>query len=347
MQIRVEQLRADLKTRQLPVYMVCGEEPLQHRESVDMLRKAAHYYGYEEREVYTAEAGFDWNTLSQAANELSLFSSKRLIEIHMPSGKPADKGKAIIEYCEHLPEDIWLLLITGKLESATRKSKWYQALDQLAGIITAWPLEGQPLKHWLSRRLYQKGLNLQPESIDLLSERIEGNLLAADQEIEKLSLLYPVSGQEQVDLSCEQVSDAVFDSARYNVFELFDCALSGDLKRAVKMLHGLESEGESVILIQTLIAKEVRMLAKMSVVFERTSDIQKAVKGFYIFPKRKSLVVQALHQSQPKDWQNLLQALASADKVAKGLLPGNPWDSMQLILAQLGRKAFLTTDELI
>ena len=136
MQIKADQLRNDLKARQFSVYMICGDEPLQHRESVDMLRKAAKYYGHEEREVYTADASFDWNTLSIAANELSLFASRRLIEIHLPSGKPSDKGVALIEYCENLPEDILLLLIAGKIEAPTRKSKWYKALDQVAGIVT-------------------------------------------------------------------------------------------------------------------------------------------------------------------------------------------------------------------
>ena len=340
MQIRADQLRNDLKTRQHPVYLVCGEEPLQHRESVDMLRKAAKYYGYEEREVYTADSSFDWQTLNSIACEMSLFASKRLIEIHLPTGKPSDKGAALIDYCEHLPEDIILLIIAGKIESATKKTKWYKALEKVAGIVTVWPVEGQQLNQWLNQRLLSNGLSLQAESLQLINDRVEGNLLAADQEIEKLSLLYPAT-EQTVNLTHEQVSEAVFDSARYNLFELFDCALSGDLQRAAKMLNGLQGEGQSIILIMSLVAKEVRMLAKMSVILDQTKDIQSAMKGHYIFPKRKNLITQALRNSQPQVWQKLLQQLYLADKMAKGAEQGDPWDMMQLVLADVSGKQYL------
>lgn len=361
MQIRVDQLRNDLKARQHPVYMVCGEEPLQHREAVDMLRKAAKYYGYEEREIYTADAGFDWNQLIISANELSLFSSKKLIEIHMPSGKPSDKGIALIQYCESLPPDIILLIIAGKVESATRKSKWYKALDHVAAIITVWPIEGQQLSQWLQRRLQAKGLTLQADSIQLINDRVEGNLLAADQEIEKLSLLYPASSptvalengkqtpSQLIALDYEQVSEAVFDSARYNLFDLFDCSLSGDLKRASRMLYGLQHEGLSIILIMSLFAREVRMLAKMSAVLypegyqsmKQQPNVDAAMKGVYIFPKRKPLIVQTLRKTRPQLWQQLLKQLLQADKMAKGAEQGDPWDMMQLILARVAGKEYL------
>ena len=360
MQIRAEQLRNDLKARQHPVYMVCGEEPLQHREAVDMLRKAAKYYGYEEREIYTADAGFDWGLLISAANELSLFASKRLIEIHMPTGKPSDKGIALIQYCEHLPEDIILLIIAGKVESATRKSKWFKAVDNVAGIISVWPIEGQQLNQWLQRRLQVKGLTLGSDSIQLINDRVEGNLLAADQEIEKLSLLHPVVssantslGNDQkatamtIALDYEQVSEAVFDSARFNLFDLFDCSLSGDLKRASRMLSGLQQEGLSIILIMSLFTREVRLLAKMSAALYPNNgagqqlNIEAAMKGVYIFPKRKPLITQALRKTRPELWQGLLKQLLQVDKMAKGAEQGDPWGMMQLILARVAGKNYL------
>ncbi len=343
MQIRPEQLRNDLKKKQYPIYMVCGDEPLQHREAVDMLRKAAKYYGYDEREVYIADSKFDWNILLNAANELSLFASKRLIEIHLPSGKPSDRGAALIHYSENLPQDIILLIVAGKIEAATRKSKWYKAIDKAARIIPIWPIEGPQLNQWLSRRLQTKGLNLQADSIQLFSDRIEGNLLAADQEIEKLSLLFPAADQ-MISLDHEQVSNAVFDSARYNLFDLFDCALSGDLKRASRMLYGLQREGLSVILIMSLIAKEVRMLARMSAIMQQNQNIQAAMKGFYIYPTRKNLLTQAIRNSQAEHWQNLLKQLLQADKIAKGAEQGNPWDMMQLILADIADKQYLKSE---
>ncbi len=346
MQIRAEQLRSDLKKRQLPIYMVCGDEPLQHREAVDMLRRAAKYFGYEEREVYTAEAGFDWNNLLNSANEMSLFASKKLIELQLPSGKPSDKGTALIQYCENPPPDTLLLIVAGKVESATKKSKWYKAVDQLAGIISVWPIEGQYLNQWLQRRLQLKGLQLQQDAVQLINDRVEGNLLAADQEIEKLSLLYPVAdGGKLQQLDYEQVSEAVFDSARYNLFDLFDCALSGDLQRASRMLYGLQREGLSIILIMSLFTREVRMLAKMSAVLypqgNSGGNIDAALKVTYVYPKRKPLITQALHKTRPTLWQALLKQLLQADKMAKGAAPGDPWDKMQLILGQVAGKAYL------
>jgi len=347
MQIKPDQLRNDLKTRQYPVYMVSGEEPLQHRETVDMLRKAARYYGYEEREVYTADAKFDWNTLSTAANELSLFASRRVIEIHLPSGKPSDKGAALIDYCENLPQDILLLIIVGKkIEAASKKSKWYKAVDQLGGIISVWPIEGYQLNRWLSERLQSKGLALQADSLQLINDRVEGNLLAADQEIEKLSLLYPRSDQV-IQLDLEQVSEAVFDSARYKLFDLFDCALSGDLKRASRMLYGLQREDQSIVLIMSLFAKEVRMLARITAAFEQNrqqNNIEAAMKGFYIYPRRKSLITEAVRKSKAENWQKLLKQLLQADKMSKGAKQGDPWDMMQLILADVAGKPYLLPD---
>ncbi len=343
MQIRPEQLRNDLKKKQYPIYMVCGDEPLQHREAVDMLRKAAKYYGYDEREVYIADSKFDWNILLNAANELSLFATKRLIEIHLPSGKPSDRGAALIHYSENLPQDIILLIVAGKIEAATRKSKWYKAIDKAARIIPIWPIEGPQLNQWLSRRLQAKGLNLQADSIQLFSDRIEGNLLAADQEIEKLSLLFPAADQ-MISLDHEQLSNAVFDSARYNLFDLFDCALSGDLKRASRMLYGLQREGLSVILIMSLVAKEVRMLARMSAIMQQNQNIQAAMKGFYIYPMRKNLLTQTIRNSQAEHWQKILKQLLLADKIAKGAEQGNPWDMMQLILADIADKQYLESE---
>ncbi len=348
MQIKPEQLRNDLKARQYPVYLVCGDEPLQHKEACDMLRKAAHYYGYEEREIYTADAKFNWSSLSSIANELSLFASKKLIELYLPTGKTSDKGLALIHYCEHLPEDTLLLIMAPKIEAATRKSKWYKALERVAGIITVWPIEGHQLNQWLQRRLLSKGLMTTQDAIELINDRIEGNLLAGDQEIEKLSLLYsPAKGEENVHLDYEQVADAVSDSARYNVFELFDCALSGDLKRASRILYGLQREEVSIILILSLFAKEVRLLAKMSAVLEsmeqtrQAKNIDLAMKGVYIFPKRKSLIAQALRTSRAEHWQQLLKQLLMADKFSKGAQLGDPWAEMQLILSAVAGKTYL------
>ncbi len=345
MQIKPTQLRNHLKTQQLPIYMVCGDEPLQHREALDMLRKATHYYGYKERDVFIADAHFKWSRLLSAAHELSLFSEKKLIELYLPTGKASDKGLALIHYCESLPPDIILLIITGKIEAASKRSRWYKAVDAVAGIINVWAIKGQGLHQWLQQRLKAKGLILQSDSLQLITDRVEGNLLAADQEIEKLSLLYPIDKQDSLlNLEYEQISDAIFDNARYNLFALFDCALAGNLKRSSRMLYGLQREDQAIILIIALFVKEVRLLAKMSAIFYcdgQANNTEIAMQNVYIYPKRKPLLAQALRTRQTSHWQQLLSQLFSADKMAKGALKGDPWGLMQLILAQLAGKPYL------
>ncbi len=349
MQINPAQLRNHLTTQRLPIYMICGDEPLQHKEAVDMLRKATHYYGYQERDVFIADAQFQWRRLLTAANELSLFSEKKRIELYLPTGKPSDKGLALIQYCESLPPDIILLIIAGKIEAASKKSKWYKAVDALAGIINVWPIEGQRLNQWLQQRLKTKGLIVQNDALQLINDRIEGNLLAADQEIEKLSLLYPVEKKHaMLSLDYDQVSDAVFDNARYNLFALFDCALSGDLKRASRMLYGMQREDQSIILILALFSKEVRLLAKMSAIFyangqgdHQGNNTDSAMQNFYIYPRRKPLLAQALRATHTTHWHQLLTQLLLADKMAKGALDGDPWSMTQLILANLAGQPYL------
>jgi len=190
MQVTTEKLRNHLKEGIRPIYFVYGDEPLQIRDNTDMLRKAAVYYGFEEREVYTADKSFDWHQLHQAASEISLFSSKKLIEIYLPTGKPGDKGsKALIEYCQNIIEDNILLIYTGEIESSVKRSKWFKQLQSSAVIVPVYPLKDQQLHNWIVNRLNQNGLQCDADAIKFLAEFVEGNLLAADQEIIKLSLL--------------------------------------------------------------------------------------------------------------------------------------------------------------
>lgn len=340
MQLKPGQLRNDLKARQWPLYFVHGEEPLQCREAVDMLRKAARYFGYEDREVLQAEKGFDWLTLDQSAQSLSLFSSKRLLELHLPDGKPGDQGaKALIRYAEHPPQDTILLIIAGKLDASAKKTRWYKALDSVGVVVQAWPLNGRQLEDWLAGRLHAHGLLLEPDAVKLIAERVEGNMLAADQEIEKLALLYPDNQQ----LSLEQVEEAVLDSSRYNVFKLFDTALAGELGHALKMLGGLRQEGVAGLLVVSLLAREVRQLAQLSGRAAR-EGVDAAISKAYIFPARKALLKKTLQQRDAGQWEQLLFSLLDADKMAKGIKPGSPWDKLQMVLAAIAGQPYLSFD---
>src|SRR5690606_34729471 len=216
--LRPEQLGAALAKQLAPIYLVSGDEPLLIQESCDQIRAAARKNGFSERELYHVETSFDWNQLLSAANSLSLFAEKKIIELRMPSGKPGDKGGKILqEYAESPAPDNLLLIITEKLDGAVQKSKWFKAVESFGQHIQVWPVTAAQLPRWIGLRLQSAGLRADSDAIDLLVSRIEGNLLAAVQEIEKLKLL-----ADNNHINYELMASVVADSARYDVFGLAD-----------------------------------------------------------------------------------------------------------------------------
>ena len=320
MQVATAQLRNHLKQGIRPIYFVYGDEPLQIRDNTDMLRKAAFYYGFEEREVFNANQSFDWQQLHQASCEISLFSSKKLIEIYLPTGKPGDKGsKAIIDYCQNFVEDNVLLIYTGELESSVKRSKWFKQLQSTAVIVAVYPLKEQQLHNWLIQRCQQNNVQCDAEAIQFLAEFVEGNLLAADQEIIKLSLLY-----EGEMLSVNQILAAVGDNSRYKGFDLFDSVLKGKTAHVMAMLKSFEADGTAIVWLLFIIAKEIRMLATITA-YQQQMNLSAAMQKVYIFAQRKPLIEQVLKQPSPIDWNDCLLQLADIDKQIKGVNKGDPW----------------------
>jgi len=338
MRVKAEQLRNHLKAGIQPVYFIFGDEPLQIRECTDMLRKAARYYGYEEREVYTADKQFDWQELHYAASEMSLFSSKKLIDLHLPTAKPGDKGAAaLIAYLDNIPEDTILLLHTGKLESATTRSKWFKALDKSAVLVQVWPLKDHQLQQWLIKRLRQHGLQLQPDALQFMLEQVEGNLLSADQEIIKLALLYIENKTENpLLLDLEQVSNSVSDSSIYNSFDLFDTALKGDTPRVIKMLDVFAAEGLAIVLLLWMVSKELRLLANLSTQ-SKTLGVAGAMAKTYIFQQRKPLLANVLQHHPEISWHNMLLTAARIDCLVKGIEKGDAWAELKQLLVDLSQ----------
>jgi DNA polymerase-3 subunit delta len=333
MQITTEQLRNHLKEGIRPIYFVYGDEPLQIRDNTDMLRKAAFYYGFEEREVYNADSAFDWQQLHQAACEISLFSSKKLIEIYLPTGKPGDKGsKALIDYCQNIIEDNVLLVYTGELESAAKRSKWFKQLQSSAVMVAVYPLKQQQLHNWLAHRLQQNGLQCDADAVKFLAECVEGNLLAADQEIIKLSLLY-----EGEMLSVNHIMAAVSDNSRYKGFDLFDNVLKGQTSHVMEMLKTFEQDGTAIVWLLFIIAKEIRMLATIDA-YQQQMNLPEAMKKVYIFAQRKPLIENVLRQSNTINWNNCLLQLADIDKQIKGINTGNPWIALNAVLLSISQQ---------
>lgn len=324
MRLRAEQLAADLGKRLLPIYLVSGDEPLQVNEAADAIRAAARAQGFGERQVLQAEAGFDWSSLAAAGDSLSLFAERKLIELRLPSAKPGDAGsKALVAYAERPAPDDLLLIVCGKLEKAQQNGKWFKALDAAGAVVQIWPVEPRALPGWVRQRLTARGLEATPEAVALLAERVEGNLLAAAQEVEKLVLLYG-SGELDVDT----VRAAVSDSARYDVFELADTALGGDAARCARILQGLRGEGSEPVLILWALVREVRALALIAAAAEGGAALDSLLQQHRVWDKRKPLYHAALKRHNARRWRLLLRRAARLDRIVKGAEPGNPWDEL-------------------
>ncbi|MGI9282538.1 MAG: DNA polymerase III subunit delta [Endozoicomonas sp.] len=342
MKIRPDQLGAQLKRQLSTVYIVSGDEPLQVSECCDQIRKQARKQGFTERHVYHVDNSFDWGDFLEAANSLSLFAEKQILEVRMPNGKPGDSGrKALQEYLKHPSSDNLLLIITDRLDSASQKAKWFKALEQEGLFIPIWPIDHDKLPGWIARRLKNQGFEASQDALSLLCERIEGNLLAASQEIEKLKLL--ADGKK---IEVETVREAVSDSARYDVFQLADAALNGDPKSVVRVLGGLKSEGIEPPVVLWALAREIRLLSHLSRLKSRgvPSDAayEQAAKTHgmspFILKKRKSLLEKCIGRHSESAFRQMLIHTGHIDKGVKGLEKLNSWDellSLSLNLAGL------------
>lgn len=323
MRLRLDQLDGALK-KLTAVYLISGDEPLQSGETADAIRKAAKQAGYTTREIFSVETGFEWNELFVAANSLSLFADKKLIDLRLPSGKPGTEGsKVLSEYCQRLPEDTLLLITAPKLTAATLKSKWCQSIDKAGTIIQIWPLEGADLVQWLQRRAQKRGLQIAPDGIRVLASRIEGNLLAAAQEIEKLYILYGESA-----ISKQAVEGVVADSARFDVFKLTDCVLAGRVSRAIKILNGLKAEGIAAPVVVWALAREARLLMNIHSALKQGQNRELVFKKNRLWDKRKQLVNTAIMRIKKPQLQQVLLLSSKADRQIKGQEEGDYWETL-------------------
>lgn len=331
MRLRAEQLETHLNKSLLPVYLVSGDEPLQLGEACDAIRGAARAAGYGNREVMEAGPSFDWNNLLAEAASFSLFAEKKIIDLRIPNGKPGrEGGKTLVDYCENPPPDTLLLLTLPKLERAQQSAKWFKTIDQLGAVIQVWPVEPRQLPRWLERRMHQAGLQPTREAIQLLADRVEGNLLAARQEIEKLRLLH---GEGPLDT--DQLRAAVADSARYDVFELVDSALRGETTRGLHILEGLRAEDTPAPVVLWALHREIAQLASIAVETARGLPLDQALQQAKVWEKRKPLLRQVLSRLRPAPLLELLGVCQQADAAAKGADPRDPWLLLEQITVRL------------
>jgi len=316
MKLRFEQLSQFLKTSANNVFFLSGDEPLQMMEAADQIRLAAKLGGYDERDIISFEGGKgDWSDLRAASIELSLFSQKKLLDVRLSSSSPGAKGsKAIREYLENVPDDKFLLLQTGKLDKSSRNSAWVKALDKQGVMIQVWDLSPQQTLAWVAKRMRNTGLQPTQEAVRLLTERIEGNLLAADQEIKKLVLLF---GQGAIDV--DQVMKVVADSSRFSVFDLSDAILLGDVKRLHHVLSILREEGTPLPLILWSLSTLSRQLHDICNKIKRGESESQAMKIAGFIPRaRQALFPPAIRRLHNANWSHILQQNFIIESMSKG-----------------------------
>lgn len=335
MRLKPEQIAAALQKGLAPVYFISGDEPLQLGEMADAVRAAARKEGYDSREVLVADSGFSWNELTESAGSLSIFADKKIIDLRLPSGTPgADGSKALIAYCERLPEDTLLLITAAKMAGASLKARWFQALDKVGCVIQVWPLEGQDLIRWLQQRMQRRGLQAETEGIKILASRIEGNLLAAAQEIEKLYVLYGTGH-----LSNQQIFDVVADSSRFDVFKLMDSVLASRVGRIFKILSGLQAEGVAAPVVLWALTREARVLIRIKQALAQGQNRALVFKNNQIWDKRQQLVSDALNRLGDSDLNSILTLSAKADRQIKGQQQGEPWETLLAVCLMFAVKA--------
>lgn len=330
MKVRPDQLQSHLKNELAAIYFISGDEPLQVMESADRIRAVARQRDYTEREVMDVDAQFDWNLLLDAGNSMSLFAEKRILELRLPSGKPGKAGSQVLqEYAQRPADDAVLIISSGKLDGSAKNTKWFKTLDQQGVVIQCWPVNLDQLPGWIEQRLQSKGIHADRDAIKLLADRVEGNMLAAAQEVDKLFLLHGASR-----LDFQQVAAAVADSSRYNIYDLVDSALQGDVVRSAKIIGGLKSEGVEPILLLWALSREIRQLVQIS---EARVPADAAMSQLRIWDSRKPLLRRALSRHKANRWKLFLKRCARIDRVVKGVEDGRAWDELLMLSTQIAQ----------
>ena len=329
MRVRPDQLAAALKKDLAPVYVLSGDEPLQLQESGDAIRLAAKAAGFLHRSVLSVEAGFDWGQLLTETQSLSLFAEKKVLELRIPQGKLGKEGsQALQAYCAQCPADTVLLISLPKLDRSQQQTKWFKCLDRAGVVIQIWPIEGRNLVQWITQRFQQAGLQPASGVAQQLAEQVEGNLLAARQEIEKLRLI-----QQPGPLSLADLKAAVSDNARFNVFALSDAGLQGDLVRCMKVLAALQQEGVAAPVVLWALHRDIALLAELAGNKVQGTGMESVFAQARVWPQRKALLQQALRR--PCQWWVLLGLCQSIDAQVKGSEPGDPWVGLEQLCVQL------------
>jgi DNA polymerase-3 subunit delta len=331
MQLRPAQLAAHLAKTLAPLYVVHGDEPLLAIEAGDLVRAAARQAGCDEREVLVVDATFKWGAFTAANRNLGLFGARRLVDLRIPTGKPGAEGaRALEDHAAHLDSDTVTLITLPRIDRAAQNSAWFSALAEAGVTIAVSPLERDELPHWLAARLARQGQRVATDTLQFLADHTEGNLLAAQQEIDKLGLLLP-----EGELDAEAVEQAVADVARFGIFELSEAWLSGDAARTCRILAALQAEGEGLPLLLWQLGEDLHALAAVLTGVAEGAPVGQAIKSARVWGKRQGAMERAAHRIKPAAISGLLLRLARLDGLAKGIGRGNVWLELQEVALAL------------
>ena len=342
MQLAPTQLQQHLQRGLKSLYTLHGDEPLLAQEFADALRAAARAQGYTERTVHTvAGAHFDWSEVLASGGSLSLFADKQIIEIRIPSGKPGKDGSAALQQIAERAQgdDATLtLVILPKLDSMTTKGAWFGALESFGATVKFDPIDRRTLPQWIAQRLQQQGQRVAAgeegqRTLQFFADRVEGNLLAAHQEIQKLGLLYPPGADDaSAVLSFDQVENAVLNVARYDVFKLSEAVLSGQPVRVARMLDGLQSEGESEVLVHWALAEDIRSMKRVKDALSAGRPMPMALRENRVWGVKEKLFERVLPHIGDSTLAHLLHAAHKVDGIVKGMKqpdwPAEGWQAL-------------------
>lgn len=341
MRLRTEQLTGHLQQNLLPVYLIFGDEQMLVEEAGDMLRQHARNLGANDRQVWHVEGRFDWSQLQWQEQTLSLFASQRLLEIRLPSGAPGkDGGEALRKYAENPPQDTTLLIISGKIDNRSQKSKWFKELDRIGATVPIWPVDLANLPSWIQQRFQQRGLRANQHVAALIAERVEGNLFAAAQEIDKLQLL---SADGEID---EQlVLESVADNARFEAFGLMDTVFLGHVAKIPRILGRLRAEGLDILSVFSAVSWSLHRAVDMVVQLDQGQQMAQVFQSQKppVWQKSQPMMRQALLRHNREKWQAFLPQMAQIDQAAKGSLQACPWTLLENLCMQVAGAGELTT----
>jgi DNA polymerase-3 subunit delta len=326
-----DNLPSSLARQLQTIYLVSGDEPLLVNEAADAIRAKARSQGFVERELHVIERGFDWPGLIAGSRSMSLFAERKIVEIRMANAAPGEQGAdAIVELAEQSSPDTLVLIIAAKLDSRTQSSRWVSAVEKRGVLVQVWPIDLPRLPAWIRERLGRHKLQADAAAASLLAERVEGNLLAAHQEVEKLALLLPPGP-----VTAETIVDAVADSARFDVLQLGEAAMRGQTARALRILEGLRGEDVEPTLVLWAVNKDLQWIARARNLMRRGQSAESAMNTLYVWRPRQAAMGQALSRTNGHTLRNLLLDAERVDRTIKGVEKGDPWLALERLVARL------------